>query len=77
MTPEERAKYNKLYKGYFKNRMRTTEIYGMFNSDCLVVKPAHYNFDGSDEKCCSVFGCGKKLSMSEKLFGDKCINHSK
>ena len=35
-----------------------------------------------DEKCleitqvvCKAFGCGKILSMREKLFGDKCIKH--
>ena len=28
------------------------------------------------EICCSVFGCGKILSMAEKLFGNKCIDHS-
>lgn len=77
MTPEERAKYNKFYKGFFKRGIRTKDINEKFGANDLIIKPAEYNFDGSDEKCCSVFGCGKKLSMSEKLFGDKCINHSK
>lgn len=27
-------------------------------------------------KICAVFGCGKKLSLQEQLFGDKCIQHS-
>lgn len=26
---------------------------------------------------CSVFGCGRKLTAQEQLFGSKCINHSK
>lgn len=26
---------------------------------------------------CSVFGCGRILTIREKLFGNKCINHSK
>ena len=26
---------------------------------------------------CKVFGCGKSLSLNEKLFGDICINHQK
>ncbi len=25
---------------------------------------------------CSVFGCGKKLSNQEELFGNKCVKHS-
>ena len=29
-----------------------------------------------DEDCkmCSTFGCGRKLSLTESLAGDKCIN---
>lgn len=25
---------------------------------------------------CKQFGCGKRLTMRERLFGDKCIQHS-
>lgn len=28
-----------------------------------------------EEINCSFFGCGKVLSMREKMFGDRCINH--
>lgn len=31
---------------------------------------------GCGERCCSVFGCGQLLTDREKLFGNKCINHS-
>lgn len=31
----------------------------------------------TEDICCSFFGCGKVLSMREKLFGDRCINHPK
>ena len=30
-----------------------------------------------EEINCSVFGCGKVLSMQEKMFGSRCINHQK
>lgn len=29
-----------------------------------------------EEICCEDFGCGKTLSMTEKLFGNKCQHHS-
>ncbi len=29
-----------------------------------------------EDQCCSYFGCGRILSMREKLFGSKCIDHS-
>jgi hypothetical protein len=28
------------------------------------------------DEICSYFGCGIKLSMREKLFGTRCINHT-
>jgi len=31
-------------------------------------------FRGNIEVYCSVFGCGRVLSATEKLFGDKCIH---
>lgn len=37
----------------------------------------HFKFDENPEpEICSHFGCGRKLSLREKLFGNKCINHS-
>jgi hypothetical protein len=35
------------------------------NEDLLIIK----------EQVCSWFGCHKKLSLQEKLFGNTCINH--
>lgn len=29
------------------------------------------------DRYCTVFGCGRELTIREKLFGNKCINHSK
>lgn len=29
-----------------------------------------------EPEICSHFGCGRKLSLREKLFGNKCVNHS-
>jgi hypothetical protein len=34
------------------------------------------SFRGSSEQCCSHFGCGKTLTVQEKLYGGKCIHHS-
>lgn len=28
-----------------------------------------------EERNCSFFGCGKVLSMQEKMFGSRCVNH--
>ena len=28
-----------------------------------------------DEVYCSIFGCGKKLTLIEKRYGNKCFNH--
>jgi hypothetical protein len=30
-----------------------------------------------DYPCCSIFGCGKILTLQEQLHGNKCINHQK
>lgn len=34
-------------------------------------------FDFGEQEICRQFGCGKKLSRQEKLFGDKCVEHCK
>lgn len=34
-------------------------------------------FEGCEIKHCSVFGCGKQLSMIESLSGNKCTEHLK
>lgn len=28
-----------------------------------------------ERRCCSEFGCGRQLTMTESLAGDKCITH--
>lgn len=32
-------------------------------------------FDFGEQEICKQFGCGKKLTAQEKLYGDKCVNH--
>lgn len=42
------------------------------------IQPTQMNFKGSDSdepRCCSVFGCGRKLSDEENLYGTTCIHH--
>ena len=42
------------------------------------VEPTKDQFEGTDieePQRCSQFGCGKKLSLEEQRFGNKCINH--
>lgn len=34
-------------------------------------------FDHGQDNICSVFGCGRKLSLQESLFGTRCIRHDK
>lgn len=34
-------------------------------------------FTGHTERSCDVFGCGRVLTPQERLFGNKCIYHSK
>jgi hypothetical protein len=44
------------------DRYLLTEIIGEHNPEPIV---------------CSVFGCGRRLTIQEQLFGGKCIDHSK
>lgn len=39
----------------------------------------YFNGNESDEdkQVCKKFGCGRKLSIREKLFGDYCIHHQR
>jgi len=32
--------------------------------------------DGTDRPYCRHFGCGRRLTLQESLYGDKCIKHS-
>lgn len=44
------------------------------------VKPTILNFRGNDEEqpqVCDYFGCSQHLSLEEKRFGNRCINHPK
>lgn len=49
-----------------------------FRYDPLVVPPSIENFTGTDELeplVCSRFGCRKKLTHEESLYGSLCIHH--
>ena len=32
-------------------------------------------FNGHEDRYCSTFGCGRRLSLTEQLHGTKCIHH--
>ncbi len=67
--------YNRLYKG--AKRVEANGEYRYTFLD-LKIEPTENNFIGNDNdepRCCSQFGCGKKLSMEEQRFGNYCINH--
>lgn len=45
-----------------------------------MINPTETNekhYDYGEEKICKEFGCGRKLTLRESLFGDRCIKHSK
>ena len=49
---------------------------GKLNNVVLTIEPTGVNFRGTDDDepvYCSHFGCGRKLTLQEQLFGDKCI----
>jgi hypothetical protein len=44
----------------------------------VIVDIKGFHFTGiTEDICCEEFGCPKILSMREKMFGNRCINHSK
>lgn len=49
----------------------------ILKSDILAHIEKH-QFEGENkvEYICKFFGCGRKLTIQEKLFGDKCFKHS-
>ncbi len=83
---EKVSKYNKAYKAakrlrYLSNKWIGNGLIMPINVTPIENMPEEnkkYFFKGEIEDiCCSFFGCGKVLSMREKLFGDRCINHPK
>lgn len=45
-----------------------------------MINPTETNekhYDYGEDKVCKVFGCGKKLTLREQLFGDRCVKHSR
>lgn len=54
-------------EGHLKNRLR-------FDTEEMM--DSYPNYPG-EPVICSWFGCGKKLSIREQLFGKYCIDHSK
>lgn len=44
----------------------------------VIVDIKGFHFTGiTEDICCEEFGCPKILSMREKMFGNRCINHPK
>jgi hypothetical protein len=83
---EEVSKYNKAYRaakrrGYLNNRSRGNDLIIPINVTTIENIPEEnkkYFFKGETEDiCCEEFGCPKILSMREKMFGNRCINHPK
>lgn len=73
---EEVSKYNKAYRAAKKYNEKHYRLKDPPYEVIVDIKGFH--FTGiTEDICCSFFGCGKVLSMREKLFGDRCINHPK
>ena len=70
-TKQERARYNRMYK---KNKPPSKLI--LFPPIPIVTYHPIIDLpDLSGETiCCASWGCGKELSITEKLFGRYCIN---
>lgn len=66
--------YNALYKRFKKKQSSFVPM----PSVVTIIPPTQFNFNGNiEDTCCSFFGCGKILTLTEKLFGERCINHPK
>src|SRR5690242_7331119 len=59
-------------EGDFLMRHWEKEYHDVTVEEIMLLMSAHYY----EPKVCSHFGCGKKLSLREELFGSKCIDHS-
>lgn len=70
--------YNKGYKRRWKDRHNTNlDGYVFVKSNPVPVEKLINEAELEIEDAyCVVWGCGKKLSLQEKLFGVKCIHHS-
>ena len=81
MTREERLAYYKRYnKDYKKHSSSYIEPERLTYTVLNPIKPELERnfFKGDSEKlCCSRFGCGKELTITERLFGNVCINCQK
>ncbi len=90
-TKEERLALRRAYQDAYRIRMReerANRIKRKINSIvdpryiAMVINPIPKEleqcfFKGDIEHvCCSVWGCGRTLTPTELLFGNKCINHS-
>ena len=41
----------------------------------IINSHSQYQFSGSDTRCCSYFGCGKELTITEAMCGNRCLDH--
>lgn len=78
MTNKEREIYNREYKLRKVNKTSVVDGYlEKYNMEILKVPPSLFNFKGGDDEqpiVCSSFGCSRTLSITEQLFGSKCIH---
>lgn len=71
---EVESAFNKAKR--LNNRLtRVNEVY--YVSEYVSALPVNENTLEIEDEICETFGCRKKLSMRERLFGKKCIKHSK
>lgn len=78
MNRTERRAYNKGYKSVrMANNSQVDGYVERYDRHVLKVPPSIFNFKGGDEEepiVCSSFGCSRTLSITEQLFGSKCIH---
>jgi hypothetical protein len=67
-TQEQRRLYNRLYK-----ELKSTRNLAIMNYRPPIAPLPILPLDGGLGYC-SAFGCGKKLTRTESLCGDKCIS---
>lgn len=60
----------------YRETIEMRHLYPMFNDGFDAKRTVDENDIEITEVYCSEFGCSKELSRQEKLFGNKCINHS-
>ena len=60
---------------WYRNHIQRHQESMLTQSERLFNMPLQSQFNGNDHRMCAVFGCGKYLTLTEKLCGDKCLQH--